>query len=381
MSTKEGARLLLVGGGHAHLEVLRRFLLERPPRTELTLVSVAPFHHYSGMASGYLRGTYREEDIRFDLEALTRAAGGTFLMDEALRVDPQARAVHLASGRALSYDVVSFGVGSTPSGSARPEVARHAAVVKPLSRTARIREDLLALAGSSVEGPRRVVVVGGGAGGVEVGCVTAELLRETGCACKVSLIEASDTILPGYSLRFRQRAGLVLSQKGIDVLYGQRVVAVDREAISTDRGAKLPAHLTLWLTGATSYGLFRDSGLAVDGSGFLLVDRSLRSLSNDRILAAGDCATLADYPDTPKAGVFAVRQGPVLWESIVAALAGTQPPRYRPQKSFLSILNTGDGRALLSFGPLVSYSRPAFRLKDRIDRRFMKRYQSLLARS
>ena len=124
--------------------------------------------------------------------------------------------------------------------------------------------------------------------------------------------------------------------------------------------------------------MFRACGLALDARGFLLVSDSLHALDDRRVFGVGDCATLAAYPHTPKAGVYAVRQGPVLWESLRASLNGHPLPRYRPQSGFLSILNTADGKALLRYKRLVSHSRWAWQLKDWIDRRFMARYQGLL---
>ena len=99
--------------------------------------------------------------------------------------------------------------------------------------------------------------------------------------------------------------------------------------------------------------------------------------TDPRVFAAGDCATLANHPDTPKAGVYAVREAPILWRSLLAAVAGAPPPRYTPQTGFLSLLNTADGRALLRWRGVLAHSRWAWRLKDRIDRRFVERYQRL----
>jgi NADH dehydrogenase FAD-containing subunit len=108
------------------------------------------------------------------------------------------------------------------------------------------------------------------------------------------------------------------------------------------------------------------------------VDDGLRSITDRRVFGAGDCVTLANYPHTPKAGVYAVRQGPVLWESLRAASRGGKPPCYRPQDGFLSILNTSDGKALLHYKGFLAHSRWAFSLKDWIDRRFMAKYKGLV---
>jgi selenide,water dikinase len=138
--------------------------------------------------------------------------------------------------------------------------------------------------------------------------------------------------------------------------------------------------LTVWLTGPAATPIFNKSGLALDPRGFLLVNDALQSVSDPRVFAVGDCATLQAFPETPKAGVYAVRQAPILWKSLVATTVGSPLPRYVPQTSFLSLLNTADGKALFRYKGFVSYSRWAWRLKDWIDRRFMTRYQKLANR-
>jgi selenide,water dikinase len=223
-----------------------------------------------------------------------------------------------------------------------------------------------------------VAVVGGGAAGVEVALAIAAVLEKGGRAHRITILESGEDILSGYRDRFRERAREILRKRRIEIRTGLRVSAVHADEVKTEAGVRVPSRLTVWLTGAVAWPLFRDSGLPLDDRGFLLTDDALRSVADPRIFAVGDCGTLASHPDIPKAGVYAVREGPVLWESLKAAVRGGEPPRYEPQHGFLSILNTGDGRALLDYKGIVSHSRWAWWLKDWIDRRFMARYQGLL---
>ncbi|HTQ79711.1 MAG TPA: FAD-dependent oxidoreductase [Thermoanaerobaculia bacterium] len=365
-------RLLLVGAGHAHLEVLRRLALE-PLGFSLTVVSPAGRHHYSGMVPGYLQGTYTEEQIAVDLRPLVERTGGRFRDGLSVALDPARQVVTLASGEELGYDLVSFNVGSDSAGANAPEVAAHAERLKPLERVVALSERLRALAGQ--EGERRVAVVGGGAAGVEVAFACARVLDAAGGRRRVSLLEAGQDLLAGYPRHFRTLAAKLLASRGIEVATGRRAIAVEPQAVLLEGGAEVPSDLTVWLTGAVAFPLFQSSGLALDERGFLLVDDSLRALTDPRIFAAGDCGTLAAYPETPKAGVYAVRQGPVLWASLRATLESRPLPSYRPQAGFLSLLNTADGCALLDYKGQAVHSRWAFWLKDRIDRRFLARYQ------
>jgi selenide,water dikinase len=368
-------RLLLVGAGHAHLEILRRLAID-PPGVALTVVSGAPRHHYSGMVPGYLQGTYSEEEISVDVPSLAARSGGHFVVGQAVGLDPQARRVALASGDELPYDLVSFAVGSQPAGVDDQAVAAHAQLIKPLGRVAELRARLLELAGRTEEGQRAsVAVVGGGAAGVEIALAAARVLDDARLDRQLTILEAGPAILAGYTDRFRARASQVLAARGIAVRTGSRAIAVRPHEVEAADGSILPSDLTIWLSGAVAQPLFRSSGLPLDDRGFLLLDDALRSLGDPRVFAAGDCGTLARYPETSKAGVYAVREAPVLWQSLLAALNNGPAPRYRPQRGFLSLLNSADGRALLSYQGMVSHSRWAWRLKDWIDRRFMARYR------
>jgi selenide,water dikinase len=369
-------RVLLVGGGHTHLEILRRAALERPREIEWALLSASSRHHYSGMVPGYLAGSYSEEEIVFDLPQLAHLAGASFTEGRASELDTRRRIVGLEGGRELAYDFVSLGIGSGTRGADTPGIREHAATVKPIGRAVDLKRRIEALAGSDRD-PATACIVGAGAAGMEIACAIAAVLDRAGRGRNVSILEANAEILAGYSDRFRRRALDVLDAKSITVRMRTEVAVVEASAVVLADGLRLPSDLTVWLTGPEAQPIFRASGLAVDSRGFLLVDDALRSITDPRVYAVGDCATLASHPETPKAGVYAVRQGPVLWRSLLAAARGGELPRYQPQQGFLSILNTADGRALLRWDPVVSWSRWAWWLKDAIDRRFMRKYQRL----
>jgi selenide,water dikinase len=219
-------RLLLVGAGHAHLEIMRRLAID-PPGVELTVVSTGARHHYSGMVPGYLQGTYSEDEIAVDVPRLAAYSGGRFVAGRAVAIDPRARRVALASGDELSYDLVSFAVGSDSAGADDPAIAPHAQRVKPLARVAEFRARLLDLAGRTEEGQRAsVAVVGAGAAGVEVALAAARVLDDARLDRQVTLLDAGPQILAGYSDRFRARAREVLAFRDIAVATGSRATAV-----------------------------------------------------------------------------------------------------------------------------------------------------------
>lgn len=368
-------RLLLVGAGHAHLEILRRLAGLEALAADVTVVSPVERHVYSGMVPGFVAGQYSFEDVSADVAAMSRAAHATLVTGRAERLDPQACQVHLEGGRSIGYDVVSFNVGSRTIRGDEPDVRAHALVLKPFELVGDVRERLEALAGRPASQPPRVLVVGAGAAGFEVGCAADTVLARGGHRGTVTLIEGGSDILPGYGERILRIARRALDERRIALRTGNRVDRVEEGGVLLETGGRIPADLVLWLVGTTSMPTFEGCGLPLDGRGYLLVDSHLRSCTDPRVFAVGDCATLADYPDTPKAGVYAVRETPILADNLLAALRGEDPPAtYAPQAGFLSLLNTCDGRAILRWKFVAAHGRWCWRLKDHIDRTFMARF-------
>lgn len=369
-------RLLLVGGGHAHLEVLHALARERRRDVSLTVVSTPPRQHVASMLAGFVRGTFEEDDLTVDLAALTARAGGRFVEGRAAVFAPSRKTVELAIGAALSYDLVSFAVGCDARGNRLREVREHALALKPASRVAFVRRRLLELVQAGPGAGARVVVVGGGAAGFEMACAAAGVLDDARRPRRVVVVEATPRLLSSHSARVGDKALAVLRSKKIDVRFGRGVTSLEAGAVVLSNGQKLPSDLTLWTTGPEPTELFRDSGLPLDKRGFLMVDDSLRSVSDTTVFAAGECATLAAAPGTVRSAALAVRQGPVLHQALLAALDGRALPRFTPPSDVTSILDTGDGRALLCRGPLLSWGRWAWLVKERLDRAYMRRFQA-----
>ncbi len=369
-------RLLLVGAGHVHLEILRRLALEPAPDLEATIVSLEERHFYSGMTPGYLAGQYTVDDISLSVPAIAWRAGATCVIGGVQRLDPAGRRVVLRDERALPYDLVSLNIGSLLI-AADDEDARYAERIKPLHRAARLKERIDTVAASDGAAPARVVIIGGGAGGVEVACATAAALDRAGRARQITLVERGDGVPAGYNARLQARARTALDAHGIRLRLGTYGAARRPDAVDLDDGTALASDLSIWLTGPRGAPLLAESGLPVEPRGFLWTDDRLRSTSDPRVFAVGDCGTMLDHPRIAKSGVYAVREAPILWDNLRAAARGTPLRAYLPQRDFLSILNTCDGRALLHYKGLVSWSRWAWWLKDRIDRGFMRKYQRL----
>lgn len=383
-------RLLLLGGGHAHVHLLAqaaRAPLAPPGELELTLVSPYERHLYSGMVPGYLQGIYAETDLTFDLCALAARAGARFITAAADRIDAAARVVEVA-GERLRYDLLSLDVGSEPAGLQTPGVREHALTVRPMNRAAALRRRAEELFVPGAGRASEVAVVGGGAAGLEVAFALERLARERRAPVRVTIVEAAAGVVPEFSATVRRIAERLLAARGIAVRAGRSVVAVGPASVKLDDGTPLSSRLTVWIAGAAAPRLLAVSDVPKDPNGFLLVDASLRAVDGSPVFGAGDCIGIAGHPALAKAGVYAVREAPILEHNLRSVLAGGQPgplsrsllrPRqYRPQAGFLALINTADGRAIWRWRSLAGHSQFAWRLKDRIDRAFLRRYPEAL---
>jgi len=370
-------KVILVGGGHSHVQVLES--LAKRPLTDATVQVIVdkPIAIYSGMVPGFVAGQYRSEELEIDVPRLCEWAGVECTVEPVSKIEAASRQLTLESGRNLSYDIASVNVGSTVAGLDLPGIRDFAIPTRPISELIRRTDDVVENAcNREDQTPFRVVVVGGGAGGVELAFTFLERLEKTGCGpTDIRLINAGPRILEGYPASLARRAEQAATDRGIHIHCGRRVLSATADRIVLDNDETWPCNALLWVTGAVSHPLFKDSGLPTEDRGFVQTRSTLQVVGHDNLFAVGDCATLVDYPQTPKAGVYAVRQGPHLAHNMRAILAAEPLEEYQPQSDFLTLLNLGDGSALGAKKGLSFQGRWVMKLKDLIDRRFMRRFQ------
>jgi selenide,water dikinase len=368
--------LVLVGGGHAHVQVLRAWAMAPVSGVRLTLIVDRPVAVYSGMVPGFVAGQYRRDELEIDVRPLALRAGARVVVAPAVGLDPRERRIVLDGRPAVRYDTAAFDIGSIVSGLDLPGVREHALATRPIGRFVSEVDALLARAQGRAAG-FRLVVVGGGAAGTELAfAFHARLARDGPGVPAILLIEAGPRLLADLPAGVVRRVERSARARGIAVRVGAPVAAVRPDAIELAGGERVPYDALVWVAGAASLPLFRDAGVATDARGFATVRPTLQLLAHDDVFAVGDCAHLAASP-VPKAGVYAVRQGPVLVRNLRARLTGGRLAPYRPQHDFLALLNTGDGRAIGAKWGGSFEGRAVFALKDRIDRRFMRRFQVL----
>ncbi len=366
--------LVLVGGGHAHVHVLKRFGMRPAAGVRLTLIARDVETPYSGMLPGYVAGLYRFEECHIDLGRLARFAGARLIHDAATGLDRAARQVICEAHPPIRYDAVSLDIGSTPRPGDVPGAAEHTISVKPIARFSARWEALLKRA--TTQGRVRLAIVGGGAGGVELALsATHRLAGLLGTMPEITLI-TSEGLLPSHNRRVRRIFARLLAERGIRTLTDNPVVRVEPHRLIAADGSAIRFDEALWVTEAAGASWLAATGLPLDERGFVVIDDWLRSPADDAVFAAGDIATMPAHP-RDKAGVYAVRAGPPLADNLRRELAGKSLRRAVPQRRALALIGSGDGHAAASRGPFAAYGKSLWHLKDWIDRRWMRRYTEL----
>jgi len=366
--------LVLLGGGHAHVHVLKQFG-ERPLKdARVTLVGRDIETPYSGMIPGFVAGRYDFKECHIDLAKLCARSGVRLVHAEATGIDRAERRVLLKDQPALAYDLLSIDVGSAPNVGGIAGAEQWAIPVKPIAELGRrwleFSERMQAWLG-----PLNVMVIGGGAGGVELALAIDHRLREIAKAASLQVTLATkNEILAGQAEPARKRLRAIFQRRGIRLLEHAAAERIERGSVKLADGQWHQADAVFVVTEASAAPWFADTGLPLDDMGFVAVGDTLASTGDPRIFAAGDCATVLAHR-RPKAGVFAVRQGPPLADNLRRVMSGEQPRPFVPQRRYLSILGTGDGRAVATRGDWAIEGRWVWWWKDHLDRKWMRMYR------
>ena len=354
--------LVLLGGGHAQVHVLREFAREPLPGARITLVSPFVELVYSGMVPGVVAGHYALADGAIPLAALAARAGAEFIVQAASQLDAGARSVTLADGRVLPYDVLSIDTGAVMDRDRIPGAREHALFVRPIEHFVRLLPPLLELAQQRA---RSLVVVGAGAGGVELALALQYRLGER---ARLSLVTGGTPPLPSHPPPVRARAARVLKRSGVTLLEDEcREIVAGHVVLGS--GARLACDAPVLAIGASAPAWLAASGLALDADGFISTGATLQSRSHPNVFAAGDVASRIDAP-RPRSGVYAVRAGPPLALNLRRFMAGGALQDH-DQLRALNLLSCGERRAIASWGRWSAQGRWVWWWKDRIDRAFV----------
>jgi len=374
--------LVLIGGGHSHLAVLRGLGMRPVPGLMVTLISREILVPYSGAMPAFIAGRYRPEDMFIDLRPLARFGGARLIQADIDSIDLEARSIVLPRRPELSFDVLSLNIGSIPDTSGMPGALEHTVGVKPIDGFLAAWEDIRGRAVRRLQqgGGYKLAIVGGGPASVELACAArARILRDSGATdaeLSINIISAADEVLPSHNQQVRDWVREELRRKSIEMLTGHHVTGFAANTVHCENGGEIEADSIVVATGATLPEWPVKAGLATTADGFLEVNRHLQSTSHEFVFVAGDAATIRGM-ERPKSGVYAVRHGKPLARNLLRYATGRRLVSFTPQRHALAMLNLGDGRALASRNRLFFRGRWVWRLKHWIDQRFLRKYRDL----
>lgn len=366
-------KLVLAGGGHAHMMVLANLHQFVDRGHEVTVIQPSPYHYYSGMGPGMLGRSYSPDEIRFATRHVVEKQGCRFILDKAVHVDPDKKILQLETGGFLPYDIVSFNVGSYVPQSIISDPASNIFTVKPIEQLLTARQKILQSASMKQV---KVAVVGGGASAVEIAGNVWALTNGPGIHPAEIKIFARTTFMINSPREVRSKAIRSLTGRNIEIIEHCEVSTVKSNRIELQAGRTYEADIIFVAVGVRPSPLFKNSGLTVGPDGGLLVNKYLQSVDHPDMFGGGDCISFQERA-LDKVGVYAVRENPILLHNLLAALEGGKLMEFDPGGDYLLIFNLGDGTGIFRKKFIHFNGRPAFWLKDYIDRKFMKKFQAI----
>ncbi|WP_353931149.1 FAD-dependent oxidoreductase [Okeanomitos corallinicola TIOX110] len=374
--------IVLIGGGHSHAITLKLFGHQPLVGVNLTLITPDQYTPYSGMLPGHIAGFYNYYQCHIDLQNLSKFANAQLCLDSVVELDLKNNKVFCANKKVIDFDLLSIDIGSTPAKLSVSGAAEYTIPAKPVPQFLKHWYKLQEIVTKNPQKPLSISIVGGGAGGVELAFSMLAGLQKLGChQLDLHLWQRTGELMPNYHPSVRQIMQDILINKGVKLHLSETVCQViktedNQLVIKSESGLIVNSNQVFWVTEASAAEWVKDSEIATDEKGFILVNDNLQSISHPHVFAAGDIATMINY-HLPKAGVFAVRQGKPLYENLRRIILNKPLKPYNPQTEYLSLIGTGDGRAIATRG---NFTLPPQRLiwywKDWIDRRFMAQFDN-----
>ncbi|MBW4663806.1 MAG: selenide, water dikinase SelD [Chroococcus sp. CMT-3BRIN-NPC107] len=362
--------LVLIGGGHSHAIILKMWAMKPLPGVRVTLITEASETPYSGMLPGHIAGFYTREECHINLRSLAQFAQAQLYIDTVVGLDLINKQILCAHRPPIAFDLLSIDIGSTPASVNVPGAEKYAIAAKPVAKLLTQWQQIIE------RNPISLGIVGGGAGGVELALAMQGNLQRLSAKVAIHLFHREAEIMPHYGGWVRRRLQAILIEKGINLHLQETVIDVQPNKISCESGLKVECDRIFWVTQASAPSWIKKCGLATNSQGFIQVNDYLQSINHPYVFAAGDIATMVNYP-RPKAGVFAVRQGKPLFNNLQKTLLAQRLQPYKPQKQYLSLIGTGDGKAIASWGIFgTGTSSLLWKWKDKIDRQFMARFHN-----
>ena len=367
---KISREIILVGGGHAHALFLRKWAMHSIPGVQISLISPSSEATYTGMLPGFLAGHYSKEEIVIDLVKLCRFSGVRLILGSVSNIISSENLISIDGRCSLKYDVASINIGVTSTINDRKRFNLNTHSIRPLGSFVDRWTDFKEQINRKKVVPN-IAIVGGGIGAVEVALAMCYSIRKLGIVdYSITILDRSE-VLKNVGSSTRNIIMSTLKDYSIATFNHVRVLECDENCVRLENGQEIKSNFTVIAAGATAYEWLQKTDLSLK-DGFINVDKNLQVIGSPNIFAVGDCANLNCFP-RPKAGVFAVRQAPVLFKNIQAKLLKGSLKAFSPQKNYLKLISLGEKKAVSDYIlPSVS-GRAVWKLKNKIDNAFMKK--------
>ena len=361
-------QLVLIGGGHANVQVLKKLCMNNIKGLHTILISEHFEAIYSGMTPGFIHEDFSREEISIDLQRLCFNAGATFIKDKVIKLDTNHKELHLQNFPTVNYDLLSINTGSiSNTKKINIENSSKCFFVKPISSLVKNLNQIDQIVKNN---KNKIVIIGGGVASYEL---AFSLKRRYESLAEFTIL--GKKILKEKNLNKKTKNDLKGIAENLNIkVYQGEVISISEKYLTLNNGEKIDCDLSLISTGASIESWLLESNLSKDEKGFIKVNDNLLSIYDKNIFVTGDACSIENKPK-PKSGVMAVRQGETLKENIFLKLTGKNLIKFKPQKNWLYLIGTYKNYALLNYFILSFHSRWCWVLKVWIDRNFINNFK------
>lgn len=345
-------KLVIVGGGHASLPLIKMGKKWRSYGLDITLISENPYLIYSGALPQFMGGFYEWSQTAIDLKELAKAYGVSFIEARIVTIDKDKKRVESREGESFNFDilVINFGAETTKFTSQDVTVP-----VKPMDRLLTLREDLQNKRIDSL------LIAGGGAAGAEL---ALNISHPASCSSpEITVLDSGERLLSSFPRNLSEKVSETLKGRSVEI----KLNTPYEPGMAGDFDSVLMAVGNRPVSESITHSLTEGAG------GRILTDRSLRVQGCDTIFAAGDTADVAGQ-NYQAIGVHAVKQGVVLRQNIYSLLTGSALQEYKPYPVNPLIISNGPDHAYFVMGSLLFDGRWAAVLKYILDMNWLEKY-------
>jgi NADH dehydrogenase FAD-containing subunit len=295
--------------------------------------------------------------------------GGTFIKGEVDLIDPVKQKAYLKNNEKVEYDIISFNTGSIIN-EIDSDNTSNIFPVKPIINLLMLKKKIKEL---SLEKRLKISVIGAGAAGIEISSAIDSYLKNSLKTDADINLFAGTKILSGFSSKLKKLVLNSMEDKGIKIINNFVEKIENNQVFTADKS--FDADIIIMATGTKASDIFKNSGISTGPYNDLLVNNNLQSVDYKNIFGAGDCIYYKNDPLT-KVGVYPVRQSRLIFNNLSLSLKDKKLLDFNKGPDYLQILNIGEKNGILKKRNFVFKGKLAFKIKDYIDKKFMKKFKA-----